>query len=231
MWALPTMKQLNQEAETKRFQSKLKRALKTGKMDGKTLKCEWWDHDTSHCSGELYRYLHYDIFSDAAKGILTLCEHHDGYYGSPTEGYFTCADCERVMIENITWERYEHTTDDGETICTKCYAARVLNDDERWVPLTDEAIDALTFADLKKAPHCLAVQMPLPVGIEFVVNTEFDSGSGQVISGHGVDEIKEALHELKEQKCKRAIIILDGAYQFAVSLAVYKPVEGGPFDK
>lgn len=232
MWSLPSMKQLNQEAESKLFQNKLKRALKTGVLDRKKLVCEWADHDTpSRCSGDLRHYLHYDIFSPLPKGILTLCEHHDGYYGRPTEGYFECADCNKVMIENITWERYEHTTEDGDSICIPCFAQRVLSDDDRWIVLTDENIAAVNFNQVRKAPHCIAVQMPIPTGIEFVNNAEFDSMDGHSISGGGVNELKESLKELQTEGYKRAILILDAAYQFAVSIAVYKPIKNGPYDE
>ena len=241
MWALPTMKQLNQEAETKLFQDRLKRALKTGTLDRKKLVCEWHDHDTpSRCSGDLHHYLHYDVFSPLAKGILTLCEHHDGYYGSPTEGYFECADCQKIHIENITWERYEHTTEDGDSICIPCYADRVLNDDDRWIPLTEESIAALTFAQVTKAPHCIAVQMPVPEGIEFYANTECDSSTGGRLtsssscegsSDGAVSEIQETLSNAMAEGHTRAILILDGAYQFSISLGLYVPVKGRKYDQ
>jgi len=231
MWSLPSLKQLNQEAQTKLSQDRLKRALKTGTLDRKKLVCEWHDHDTpSRCSGDLHHYLHYDVFSPLAKGILTLCEHHDGYYGSPTEGYFECADCQKIHIENITWERYEHTTEDGDSICIPCYADRVLNDDDRWIPLTEESIAALTFAQVRKAPHCIAVQMPVPEGIEFVNNVEFDSMDGHCINGGGLEEFKDTFRKLQADGHKRALFVLDAAYQFSVSIGVYAPVKGGKYD-
>jgi hypothetical protein len=222
VWALPTMKQLNQEAETKTFQDRLRRALKTGKLNGEVLTCEWAEHDDpSRCDGELGHYLHYDIFSDKPKGILTLCEHHDGYYGSPSEGYFTCEDCQRVHTENITWERYVHDTEDGP-VCLPCYAKRVIADDDQWIPLTGERINALTERDLHKAPHCIGVQMPIPAGIEFVNNVEYDSYSGRGISGGGVEELKDTLNKLKAEGEDRALLILDAAFQFAVSVGLYR---------
>ena len=231
MWSLPTLRQLNAQAESKGYDKKLERACRTGKLDGEKLVCEWADHDDpSCCSGELRHYLHYDIFSDKPKGILTLCEHHDGYYGDPSEGWFTCIDCQRVMIENITWEMYRHDTDDGP-ICIPCYLQRVMDDDSRWIPLTDDAINAVTEDTLRKAPHCIAVQMPIPVDtIRFVNNVEYDSYSGRGISGGGAEELKDTLRDLQAEGATRALLILDAAYQFAVSIGVYAPIKGGKYD-
>lgn len=194
--------------------------------------CEWEDHDSpSRCEGELRHYLHFDIFSDQPKGILTLCEYHDGYYGNPTEGYFTCVDCERVHISNITWEVYSVATENGD-VCIPCYLKRVLDGEKHWIQLTDEAINAVDFNRVRKAPHCIAVQMPIPPNtIRFVNNVEFDSMDGHCISGSGVEELKDTLHQLKDEGVDRALLILDGAYQFAVSIAVYAPVTSGVYDK
>jgi hypothetical protein len=230
MWSLPSLKVLNEQAESKGYDKKLERACRTGVLDRKKLVCEWTHHDEpSKCSGELRHYLHYDIFSDKPKGILTLCEHHDGYYGSPSEGFFECCSCQRVMIENITWERYE-TIIDGESFCLPCAAELHLAENSNWTPLTDAAIDALTFDDVRKAPHLIGVQMPIPKGIEFVNNCEWDSYSGQGISGGGVNELKDSLRERKAAGDTKAILIMDAAYQFAVSIGVYVPVKGGKYD-
>ena len=56
-------------------------------------------------------HLVYDIFSDDPKGVLHLCETHDGYSGDPVEGYFTCEDCERVIAENYTGKLQNHARD------------------------------------------------------------------------------------------------------------------------
>lgn len=229
MWSLPDINRINKEAEAESFQSKLDHAVRTGKMDGETLQCEWHDHDTpSSCSGKLYHYLWHDIFSSDAKGILTLCEHHDGYYGSPSEGYFTCDACDKVFIENYTWELYYHVGEDG-IFCLPCYADQVLSEEERWIPLTDENIEVLSFDKVRKAPHIIGVKMPVPEGIRFVNNVEYDSYTGQGISGGGVEELKQTLRDLQAEGVKRAILILDAAYQFAVSIAVYAPVAGGRY--
>jgi hypothetical protein len=223
MWSLPDIKRMNAEASSQK--SKLQKAVRTGKLDGKPLQCEWADHDSpSQCEGELRHYLWHDIFGPDPKGILTLCEHHDGYYGSPSEGYFTCGDCGEVFAENYTWELYYHVGD-GDIYCLPCYAAQVIADEERWIPLTDEAIKRISFNDVRKAPHCIGVEMPVPKEIKFVNNVEFDSMDGHCISGGGVEELKDTLRDLQTQGVPRALLILDAAYQFAVSIGVYAPNE------
>jgi hypothetical protein len=230
MWALPTLKQLNAQAESRGFGQNLKRACKTGRLDGEELVCEWQNHDTpSKCDGELFHYLYYDIFSEKPKGILTLCEHHDGYYGSPSEGYFECAGCNRVHVENITWERYEYVTPDGESLCLPCALKWYLGDEDHWLQLTDAVIDGLTFNQVRKAKHLIGVQMPRP-GLEFRGNTEFDSMDGHCISGGGVAELQELMRQAKAEGYTKAVVILDGAYQFAVSLGLYVPEKSGEFD-
>jgi len=229
MWSLPDITRMNSEAQLKR--KSLERACQTGKLGREKLRCEWHNHDGYRpCDGELRHYLWHDIFTDDPKGILTLCEEHEGYYGSPTEGYFECESCNRLMVENYTWERYDAWVEDVH-LCLPCYAEEVLAQHNRWIELTDESIGKLTMADLKKAPHAIGVKMPVPDGIRFVNNVEFDSWSGQCISGGGIDELKQTLRQLKDEGRSQAILILDAAYQFAVSIAVYAPVEGGRFEE
>ena len=219
MWSLPDIQRMNSEAASEK--KKIERALRTGKLDGKKLECEWKGHD-AECEGELRHYPWFDIFSDDPKGILTLCEKHDGYYGSPSEGYFECDSCNRVMIENYTWELYYVIHEDRQ-LCLPCYAQEILNDEDSWISLADERIESLAFNDLRKAPHCIGVEMPVPKEIRFVNNVEFDSADGHCISSGGLEEVKETLRQLQGEGETRAILILDAAYQFAVSVGVYAP--------
>ncbi len=231
MWSLPDIKRLNSEAQSNR--NKFKRAVRTGTLDRKKLQCEWRDHDEpAKCSGDLHHYSVYDIFSDDPKGVLTLCEHHDGYYGSPSEGYFECIDCNRVTTENYTWELYYHDTEDGQ-LCLPCYADRELAEPSNWIPLTDAVIDTLTFQDVRKAKHLIGVQMPIPKGIKFLGNTEMDGSSGGRLTAFSscedspdgaVEELKETLHRAQDEGHKRAILILDAAYQFSISIGIYVPI-------
>src|SRR5208282_17026 len=134
------------------------------------------------CTGALRTYLVFDIFSDDPKSTLTLCERHDGYYGSPSEGYFTCADCGRVMVENYTWELYYHDTPDGR-LCLPCAAKRHIEDEDNWLPLTDEDIAVVTFEVIHHARHVLGVEMPVPKEIHLFESVTLDSSTGGMLRG------------------------------------------------
>lgn len=232
MWSLPDINRMNNEAASAK--GNLEAALETGTLNGEKLECECKSWGREDCNGELYHYLWYDIFSNDPKGILSLCEHHDGYFGSPTEGYFTCSACEKVFIDNYTWELYYVLTD-CEQLCLPCYAAEELTKDENWIQLTDEAINGLTFDRVRKAKHLIGVRMPVPKGIqEFGEGVTLDSSTGGKVVGFttathstepGVEDLKDTLREAKGEGHKRAILILDGGYQFAVSIGVYVDTE------
>lgn len=221
MWSLPDIKRMNAEAQTKA--QTLEQQVRTNKDEnGEPLECTcagWGSGDS--CDGDVHGYLWYDIFSDDPKGIVALCEHHDGYYGSPTEGYFTCSDCNRVMVENYTWEKYNVVVD-GEELCLPCAAERYIADDDNWLELTDENIEAVDFDRVRKAKHVIGVEMPIPKGIKFYDNAEFDSMNGTQISGFDIQNILKAA---REEGFSKAILILDAGYQFAVSIGVYVPSE------
>jgi hypothetical protein len=217
MWSLPDIKRMNAAAKVEA--PSLEQQARTGiGPDGEPLECECkgWGRG-EECDEKLRHYLWFDIFSDDPKGVLTLCERHDGYFGSPTEGYFECYDCNRVMVENYTWERYD-TVVDGDQLCLPCAAARYIADDENWIELTDENIAAVDFERVRTAKHVIGVEMPIPKGIKFFDNAEFDSGNGQQISG---SDLKDLLGAAKDEGYTKALLILDAAYQFAVSIGVY----------
>ncbi len=226
MWSLPGIKRLNEDAEA--FNATLEYIVSTGKsQDGKPLPCEWEGHDP--CQGEIHVYEYYDIFSDVPKGYLALCEKHDGYYGSPSEGYFECEGCGRVFVENYTWEMYRQDTDEG-TLCLNCYRDQELANDENWLELSGQKIDRLTFFDVRKAKHLIAVGQDTPKELKFIGNVELDSTSGGRLTGFssceaspdgGVEELRDLLHKAQEEGYGHAILILDAAYQFSVSIGVY----------
>jgi len=62
--------------------------------------------------------------------------------------------------------------------------------------------------------HVLAVKQPLPEGIEFFDNAEFDNCDGRQISG---DNLLDVIKRLNQPFCP----VLDAAYQFAVSIGIY----------
>ena len=221
MWSLPDIKRMNVQAVVE--VPSLEQQARTGTgPDGEKLTCDcagWGGGDS--CSGDVYSQLWYDIFSDDPKGIISLCEDHEGYYGSPTEGYFTCDDCDKVFVENYTWEMYRvDDPDAGETYCLPCAAAHYIENEENWIELTAENIAAVDFDRARKAKHVIGVEMPIPKGIKFFDNAEFDSMGGGQISGSTIQDI---LGAAKDKGYTKALLILDAAYQFAVSIGVYVP--------
>lgn len=229
MWSLPDIARLNSHAKDERVA--LINAVETGYLNGEKLECE---HADNSCTEQMYHYLWFDIFSDDPKGVLTLCERHDGYSGSPTAGYFTCDSCQRVVVENYTWERYETTTDDGDSLCLPCAAERYIAEEANWIELTPENIESLDSNRVRKAQHVIGVRMPIHKQIEpFGNGVTLDSSSGGMVRGlssadptpdSGVRELRDELTAAMEDGHKRALLILDGGYQFAVSISVY--VEG-----
>jgi hypothetical protein len=65
MWSLPDIERLNREASSQK--SKIERALRTGKLGGKKIRCE---HNNDNCRGEVFLEPWYDIFSADPKGTI-----------------------------------------------------------------------------------------------------------------------------------------------------------------
>jgi hypothetical protein len=161
--------------------------------------------------------------------VLFLCDEHFGYYGYPDEGYFWCHSCERTFIESYTWENYFYVDDEECGVyCLNCYAEKVINDPDEWISLDDEAIDSLTFGDIRKAKHIFAVKGPRH-GLELIDFVTADSMTGGKVVGFSsatdsddtTESVKNVLREAKNRGYKRALLVLDGVYQFAVDIAVY----------
>jgi hypothetical protein len=231
MWSLPDIARLNSRASDSRVA--LQNAAETGFLNGEALECE---HYGDNCTDELRRYLWYDIFSDDPKGVLTLCERHDGYFGNPTEGYFTCDSCQRIMAENYTWELYYlHDEATGESLCLPCAAERYIAKEESWIELIPENIEAVDFNRVRQAKHVIGVKMPVPKSIEpYGDSVTLDSASGGKVRGFssadstpdsGVRELRDELTAAMEDGHKQALLILDGGFQFAVSIGVYVRVK------
>jgi hypothetical protein len=214
MWSLPDIAVMNSRAAAKK--PSLLKAVGTG-IDPETGKQATCEREDQNCSGNVRGEPWFDIFSDDPKGVVFLCENHGGDYNR--DEYFRCEDCERLMLDHITWERYVHDTEDGP-ICLNCYAKRVMDDPKSWVPLTKARIDMVDFSLLRKAPHIIAVSGPTH-GLVHYGSATFDSMSGNCISGGGLDEIKGALHNARKEGKRKALIVLCAAYQFCVELGVF----------
>jgi hypothetical protein len=237
MWSLPDIVRLNAEAAQDARQHRLEKEIAHPQEHS----CEVCGWDGKETSAD-YGYLWFDIFSDDPKGAIFVCEEHDGYTGSPMEGYFQCGECDRVFIENYTWEYYS-TIVECEQLCLPCALKRHLEDDSNWIdpsrvrevvidptPDWDEVFDPETgVLNLARTKHLIGVEMPLPDAITFITNLEFDSGSGRLLAttsttypgGTGEQAALEAIQELAEEGYTRFLPILDAGYQFAISIGLY----------
>src|ERR1017187_4157397 len=174
MWCLPNIVAMNSRAaaNAKKInrEAKLKQSVRHP--------CECCGNPSTH------HEKWFDIFSDDAKGVRHLC---DGCHesGRGEEGFFDCENCGRLMITNITWERYEIILD-GASLCLKCAAEQHFADPDNWidpklvkevvlaphnprlngknVPLFNPATGILNVA---RCRHVLGVQQPIPQGIKF----------------------------------------------------------------
>jgi hypothetical protein len=210
MWSLPNIQVMNASAHA--TVKPLRRKLSRFRKHKERIECD-------RC-GEPATWAEefFDIFSEDPKGIFALCDKHRDYLG---EDYFECGYCDRLMISNYTWEVYYHDDEHLGRICLPCYARITIDNPLNWIELTEENIEALTFEDLRKARHLIGVSMPIPEGLRFVSSAEFDSMGGGSVAGGGLGGLKEALRDLQAIGVERAILILDAAYQFAVSVGVY----------
>jgi hypothetical protein len=217
MWSLPDIKRLNEEAV--KNAPKVRKAVETGFLDGTRITCDWCDETAT------YLYPWYDVFSEIPKGIIGLCDEHDHYYGSPSEGFFICDDCGRVFITNYTWEYYFTDTEEGDQLCLNCAFDRYVKEKDNWLT----SIEELDWQKISSSPHIIPVSgNHWGNCLTFVGNVEFDKLTGEKIIGFSSTSTKDdGLNELRElvQKAltihKKCILILDAAYQFAVSIGVY----------
>jgi hypothetical protein len=215
MWALPNIQRMNADAAAKA--SKLRRAVRRG--PGKRQDCEYYGCDRRAVESVPW----FDIFSDDPKGLIHVC---DGHLAEDVEGFFLCDECQRVICDHITWERYQVELD-GRVLCLNCAAEEYFQDPANWIdprqvrevglsrngaPLFDRETGFLNLAGCR---HVLGVKQPLPAGIEFADNAEFDSMDGHQISGDRLLDIIAALDG--QEFCP----VLDAGYQFAVSIGFY----------
>jgi hypothetical protein len=211
MWSLPDIRRMNQEAMEVGFKKQLQAQLKCRAR----VVCLFCDKRATKNSRQEW----FDIFSDQPKGVIGLCKKHDGDLGGVPEGYFFCDACGRLFIQNYTWENYFAETDTGAIVCLNCRAKEYIEDNEHWMQLDEATIDEIDFDVVRKAPHLIAVEGPIPEGLKFYDNVEFDSYTGSPLGG-GIPALKNILKQASEEYSE-AILILDAAYQFAVSIGVY----------
>ncbi len=233
MWSLPDIQRLNRERlETAK---KLEYAVRTGVLDGKTLRCECGKND-KNCRGPLEHKLWYDIYSDSPRGIVTQCEFHRTRFGRP-ENFFLCRDCERWMTKTYIYALPFEIDEDGWPVCLRCAGERYVENEDNWIRLREEDICAVTFSSIQRARHVLDVCMPSPDAsspaarkIQLFDRVPLDNETFGLISGIGcqdptpesaVEMIREILEEARHAKHDSALLIIDGVFQCAFTLGVY----------
>lgn len=216
MWSLPDINLLNARAAAEA--SKLKRAARRG--PGKRQQCEYYGCQSRAVESVPW----FDIFGDDPKGLVHVCSEHPA---DSVGEMFTCEACGRLMVDHYTWERYA-VDRDGITLCLKCAADQHFGDAANWLdpravkqvvlepnglPLFDPKTGVLNVA---RCRHVLGVKQPLPAGIEFFDNAEFDNCDGHQICG---DDLFDIIKRLNQPFCPG----LDAAYQLSVSIGIYIP--------
>jgi hypothetical protein len=212
MWSLPDINRLNAEAasNTNRIRREAARERKP--------QCEI--HGCTERASE--STLWFDVFSEDPKGVIHTCSDHS-WEDDPD--LFRCENCERVMVDHYTYERYSVELH-GDVLCLQCAAKRYFGLEQNWIephavrqvrlerrdgPLFDRETGVLNIA---RCRHVLAVRQPLPSGIAFFDNAEFDCCIGHQISG---DNLLSIIQRLDQPFCP----VLDATYQFAVSIGIY----------
>ena len=232
MWSQPNIVALNAQAKAS------VRTLRKAQKFPRKHNCEGYHYRSSDPKlQEDHRADHaiewYDIFSDDPKGLIYLCE--DAYEdGGWREQYFDCTNCNRLFTTNYTWEMYS-TEVDGDIVCIPCALKLYMADDDNWIdpkqigrvvmrpgaPLVDEdetderGRPSLNLAATK---HVIAVDMPIPDDLVNLGYAEYDSMSG---GGIGGDNLHDVMEKAIEEGYDKVLVVLDAAYQFAVSIGVY----------
>ena len=223
MWSLPDIQRLNAAAVINRHA--LEDAILTGMLHGEHVICNNADEN---CRGSLTYELWFDVFSDPPKGIVGQCAYHRESHCAPT-GYFRCEICRHLFVERYTHEFYSINTSKG-LMCLPCAAEYYIANPSNWIELTEATIAALDFERVQLAAHVLAVGMPVPKAIEFAGNVEADTATGGRVIGSTLCEratdgtvqaIKDILHGLRKRGIRRALLVIDAAFQFSVSLGIY----------
>ena len=225
MWSLPSIEKLNKRAVEEHRKRKGRDPSPRGK------KCESCGSKAKHMIPW------HDPFGDAAireipKGYIPVCEEcYDS--GRWQEGYFDCESCGKLFTENYTWELYYRDTEDGR-LCLPCAFKEYIEDAAHWLTEVPNEIDLdrqSMMRYLQDVPHVIGVETTYwQESLIFIGNAEFDSTTGQQISGEPLGEIirdalsKAAMRDLVgglSGEKPRCILLLDAGWQFAVSFGVY----------
>jgi hypothetical protein len=212
MWCLPDINRLNEKAAAQAS------ALKREAVRKRKPKCEVYGCTRRASVSTLW----YDIFGDDPKGVLHTCSVHSW---DDDPDLFRCENCERVMVDRYTWERYQVELH-GDLLCLRCAAQRYFDFPQNWINPNEVKQVVLAQGEellfdretgvlnITRCPHVLATQQPLPSGIVFYANAEFDSQNLRQISGDNLSDVIASLNSL-------FCIVIDGAYQFSFSVGIY----------
>lgn len=204
MWALPDLDRLNAQASTVASKDHIKEQL----ANPASVECDI----CSEPSVEVEPW--FDIFSDDPKGVTGLCQEHYEGYGIEGESYFTCEDCQELIVKNYTWENYFVYSDGLGMQCLPCALKSHAEDSKNWLSAEDE----ITLDMIQAAPHLIAVGMKTPE-LELMGCATFDGFTGKGIYGSdGLAELRAAQYQAHGED---TILIMNGAYQFAVSIGLY----------
>ena len=240
MFCLPNIKRLNDEAASREIKREIEDLIANPQVHPCQV-CQW--HDINRQAD--YAHPFHDIYSNDAKGVLFVCDEHEGYGGEPYEGYFRCEKCDRVLVENYSWEMFFVYVEEHGTLCLPCALKTFIANHENWVdPRRVKNADFVDFEErifiaetgtlnLAAIEHLIGVRMPIPKSLVFYRNVEFDGLSKCELAttmstfgpGHGEHSVLSVIEEIAEQGYTECLVILDAVYQFAASIGVYVSAE------
>ncbi|MDD5529535.1 MAG: hypothetical protein PHX21_05835 [bacterium] len=220
MWCLPSIERLNNEAIARRKSEKKKTAKQI--LRGKV--CEFCGTRKATTFVD-----YFDVFSNVPKGKIFICKKCDeeGKIHDNDDSYFYCDSCNRWMITNYTWERYDTWDEENGHLCLNCALKRAIANPGNW--LKKEDIEKLTVEQIQRCKHLIPVEGTYyKQELEYINNVELDNFcGGRLIDSStcgtpnsGLQEIKKiCLETLKEHD--EVMLLIDGAYQFSKSIGIY----------
>lgn len=245
MWSLPKISQLNAQAVAEHRKRRGRSPSPRGK------KCD----SCGKKAKELIPYHDLfgdEKTRQIPKGYIVTCQEcRDS--GRAIEGYFECDSCGRTMVEYYTWERYVVDTHDGgeggdepQRTCLACAFEEEIcyADPGPWIYQEDviRLEDAIADGQHDAALDWIREKVKHLIGVETEYWQEWlilhdgvtvDNATGGTVRGFSscdsgpAASVREIIGHLKAalEIAPRCALILDGGYQFCVSLGIYYEVE------
>lgn len=222
MWGLPDIVKMNEEAHKKALSGKPLEWYIDRRIDPETGEPAQCYYQSSACDGEVGGVLWYDVFSGDPRGVLFLCDHHAQVCGCP-DGYFQCVSCDLVYITNYTWEPYGvYDSLEGGVLCLDCCAEKVISNPKSWIALKQSGI-TLREDDLGKVKHIFA-QGGSRHGLEQIGDSvlyERDWVHVGTKAERHLWPLEQLLQQARQEGYSKALLAVDGVYQFGYSVGVY----------